>query len=179
MMDIVAKTDRLTCTARAKLVPAGQYVDVNGDLVNTPSSWSMSLHECTSNSFKDHLETLADKANVANGNAGVVVYDVSTFSYVDAVKRIEDGLPDGDDADSCKFVTTLSTQGSIDELGSHFFGDDSAKELKKLKDQGKIKHVISRIWDGISGDSEYCSYYHFDIYTTEGLLLFLDYDHTT
>jgi hypothetical protein len=179
MMDIVAKNDRYTCTARSKLVLAGQHVDQNGDIVNTPSSWKTSLDECTTNDVKAHLEAIADAANIANGDAGVMAFDIQNFKYIEAVKELEKALVNETDADSCKFVTTRSTQGSLDNLDNNNFGDSAASELKKLKDLGKIKHIISRSWDGSSGDSEYCSYYYFDIYTIDGQHLYLHYNHTT
>jgi hypothetical protein len=179
MIDIKAKDERFSCTARATLVLAGQYVDQNGDIVSTLSSWKTDLKECSPLNLGAHLESIADGANIGNGDSAVVQYDMQTFKYIDAVNAIESSLENQNDADSCKFVTTRSTQGSLDDLNNLNTDDKSSEELQKLKDQGKIKHIISRQWDGNSGDSEYCSYYYFSIYTNEGQLLYLNYDYTT
>jgi len=60
-----------------------------------------------------------------------------------------------------------------DNFGSRRFAD----VLKKLQHKGLIHHMLGRTYS--EGEGEYCTFYYYRIYTTDGWVLSLDFDYTT
>jgi hypothetical protein len=89
-------------------------------------SWKNSLEECTTNDLKTHLEAIADAANIANGDAGVMGYKVQNFKYVDAVKEL------GED--------TKSTRNTFGQFLSTVFDD--------------VSRVVGRLANNLKGSPE-------------------------
>jgi hypothetical protein len=128
----------------------------------------------------DYIETiLEENGGVNNGDYGVQKYDVSRLSIGAAVadyKRM-------DRESECSYRIRVGRGNAIKEMqdSSVFDGlvsKEVTKTLRDMQSRGLLRTIISAVWDGEEGDSEACSNYYFDIYTTDGYLMHILVSHT-
>ena len=123
------------------------------------------------------IEQLFDDLNFGNGDAGISKKPAS-FTKADMIKDIEEALPNYDEEeeeDGCKYYTTTDDSSALSDLFDHT--EELPAFIKELKKQGKVKGVVSRIYD--EGESEYCSHYYFRILLEDGTYIYIDLDFTT
>lgn len=112
-----------------------------------------------------------------NGDNGIRKYKVDAFDIGEAAKELKESVSGSD----CRFNIVVGRRENIRALKDKNLLFESAwvgKEVEALYKRGLIKTIISAQWDGSSGDGEYCSSYKFDVYTTDGYLLYFDFNYT-
>ena len=150
-------------------------VDGNGQITKSWSVRSTNLNAADDRSYASIINQMFDEDfNFGNGDGGVSQVS-SSMTLVEVVKDIEQDLPNDEDADGCKYVTTSETKYAINDLS--YQADDLGEYIKKLNKQGKVKAVVSRMYD--EGGSEYCSNFYFRILLEDGTYIYLDLDFTT
>lgn len=120
------------------------------------------------------IEELFEDLSFGNGDAGISKKP-SSFSKEDMIKDIEKALPNEEEEDSCTYITSGSDEWALSDLSEHT--DEIPAFIKELKKQGKVRGVVSRIYD--EGESEYCSHYYFRILLNDGTYIYIDLDFTT
>ncbi|MFX3675446.1 MAG: hypothetical protein ACN6I6_00260 [bacterium] len=147
---------------------------------NIKKAWAASILKTNVNDQRDPaaiLDLLFEDLEFGNGDAGISKKPAS-FTKADMIKDIEDALPDYDeeeDEDGCKYYTTTDDNSALSDLKQHT--REIPEYIKELQEQGKVKGVVSRIYD--EGESEYCSHYYFRILLEDGTYIYLDLDFTT
>jgi hypothetical protein len=124
---------------------------------------------------KSAFRKIADSALIANGDASVGTYNVKTLNIGREVNELKAYYRDNH-SECGTFTITVGRQEAIKTIASRDIGDPStASSLKSLVARGKIKTIISAIWDRSEGEAEDCLMSSFQAYSTDGYRLDLLY----
>jgi len=131
-------------------------------------------------STKPVLNKLVQEAEVSNGDSWVEKYDTKNFNLRNAIEDYRVGTYHINHDQSCQFENVIGRRASLQKIGDQSYGADyrTEKVLRKLYKERKLRTILARVWDQASGDSEYCSIYEFAVYTKDGYVLHLSYEHT-
>lgn len=150
--------------------------DSNGEMVLGWNSRNFKAETVDNRSYVDVFNELFDNddVNVHNGDAGIITAKPGT-TEADLVKSLEESLGPENHGDSCEF----STVTGIDDVNYYMkdYSDDLYKLFKNMEKKGQIKAAAFRGFE--DGESEYCSYYYFQILTNDGKIIYIDFDFTT
>ncbi len=123
---------------------------------------------------KEILKEIADHADVQNGDTDVSTYNLATFKLQDAIIQLSRSLPN---RNGCGYATSGRRQLSLDSLKDINARDEVYEALQDLHKKGLVRYMIARTNN--EGESENCSIFRFEIFTTDGYVLSLNYDWTT
>jgi hypothetical protein len=129
------------------------------------------------------IEKTADAGDMEMGNGGVYLskYDVEEFDLAAAVAEVKKEIRRETGAERhCRFKVFTGRREAIDMIASNEWTKSPkvAAILRRLYDADQIKAIVTKAWDEASGDSEFCAIFQFDVYTTDGNKLTLDYQIT-
>ncbi len=113
---------------------------------------------------------------VGNGYAELGTYDPATLDIRAELASIRD-LHSPERWGDCRFKTTVGRRANIASMIRLRLNEETDVDAKiaDLHRRGKIKTILSSQWDQTSGDGVSCSVYYYEIYTTGGSRLILDY----
>ncbi len=133
-------------------------------------------HETETKKALLEIDTIAGDY-VANGSSEVVELKQKPFNLKQQIKIIEKDVKGFSD---CEMVTVVGRRNNIKDLSDKSILDDTkiADKLKALYKKGQIKAIISRQWDGASGDGEYCSVWEFRVFSKDNHVLLMHFDVT-
>ena len=120
------------------------------------------------------LKEIAEHAEVKNGDADVSTYKVENFKLQDAINQLNRNLPN---KNGCGYRTSGRRQLSLDSLKDIDARDDAYETLQELHKKGLVRYMIART--NTDGESENCLIFRFEVFTTDGYVLSLNYDWTT
>ncbi len=114
-----------------------------------------------------------------NGQGDIYKYNVKKFKLKSALNQVKSDYSSGKHSD-CEFEFDADIQSNLKSLNSNDFNESPAIKdaLNDLNKRKQIKAIVSANWDYSSGDSEYCSIWNYKVYTVDGLVLDMVFDHT-
>ena len=137
---------------------------------------------------KEYLDKLVDVVSdvIGNGDVGVYEYDVKKLNIGKSINEIKETY------EGCSKEIVVGRRENIERMKEDDYIDDSFQDwhkvdhprtkfvagVQKLYKAKKLKTIIGYTWDGDKGDSEYCSFSAYDIYTTDGYVLSVIFDFT-
>lgn len=128
------------------------------------------------------FQAFANLEDQGNGTFFVKSYDPATFDAASKVEELKkENLQDAADGDDCKMLVKSGRRANLRILkNSDWFGrPEMVKKLQSLYMAKKLKAAISNVWDGKSGESEYCAVENYYFYSNDGQVLVLNVDQTT
>ncbi len=127
----------------------------------------------TKKALNEIAELAAD--SVGNGWTSVDELKERKFNLKQQIVKIDQDVEDFSD---CKLEVVVGRKVNLSKIYSESPDRKVADKLYSLHKAGKIKAIIAKQWDEASGDSEYCSVYHFRIFSTDGHVLTLRFELT-
>lgn len=133
------------------------------------------------NSKKD-LEKIANEAMVANGSVSLDTYTPPApgkkFNYAEADAKLVARFKAYGDGECGSPKKLYGRKKVIQSIGKEADDSPISVALKKLWTQKKILAMTGVEWTGEKGDGEACSIYYYDVYSTDGNVLRLEYELT-
>lgn len=119
--------------------------------------------------------------DTGNGDDYFTDFDTTNFDIQSEQEKLQADYPnDGDFFGDCVHEDAEPTKslGAIKIMESNVYGSSALEFLAQLEETGLVKIVLSRMWDGMSGDSESCRREAYRVYFKNGKVLHINYDHT-
>lgn len=122
------------------------------------------------------IETMAGDW-VGNGSIDLTTYDVEKLNIGKELASIKERFSNWG---NCKFNTLVGRTENLAMMKKMKLNEETTvdEELASLHSRKRLKTILGAHWDGETGEGVSCSVYYFEIYTTGGSLLVLDYQLT-
>lgn len=130
-------------------------------------------------SLKEIFQQIADTTETGNGNGHYVLTAKGKFNEKREIAKMKKEVhKDNNGTRDCIYDVHADIDGAIREIRDQWTSDKTASRLAGLADKGLITQIVYSVWDGSSGDSEYCSMSSMRVFGVDGSVLEFDFNET-
>lgn len=140
---------------------------------------ALSAPQAQAASLKEIFQSIADETETGNGNGHYVTKLKGRYNEKAEIAKMKREVhKDNSGTNDCLYDVYADIDGAISEIRDNWRGDKTASRLKGLANKGAITQIVYSVWDGSSGDSEYCSMSSMRVFGEDGTVLEFDFNET-